>query len=176
MSKKAKSSSNEPMTFDARGNGDGKTALTLTGDHQRRVSDHTSVICEPVVYRGESITSDINKSNPKSGDPCHTLSTDPRNYLTETRGGNDMGQPNATVRRLTPLECERLQGFPDGWTDIGDWIDTEGKKHKLSDAPRYKALGNSIATPFGNGLRGGLSGTCKPKEQNIRQWRVSSMA
>lgn len=52
------------------------------------------------------------------------------------------------ARRLTPLECERLQGFPDGWTDIGDWIDTKGKKHKSADAPRYKALGNSIALPF----------------------------
>ena len=52
------------------------------------------------------------------------------------------------VRRLTPLECERLQGFPDGWTDIGEWTDTKGKKHKEADSPRYKALGNSIATPF----------------------------
>ena len=53
------------------------------------------------------------------------------------------------VRRLTPLECERLQGFPDGWTDIGDWTDSKGKLHKgESDAPRYKALGNSIALPF----------------------------
>ena len=51
------------------------------------------------------------------------------------------------VRRLTPLECERLQGFPDGWTDIGDWIDSKGKKRKSSDAARYKALGNSIALP-----------------------------
>ena len=42
------------------------------------------------------------------------------------------------VRRLTPLECERLQGFPDGWTDIGDY----------TDSARYKALGNSIALPF----------------------------
>ena len=51
------------------------------------------------------------------------------------------------VRRLTPLECERLQGYPDGWTDIGDWVDSKGKKHKGdSDSPRYKALGNSIAT------------------------------
>jgi DNA (cytosine-5)-methyltransferase 1 len=41
------------------------------------------------------------------------------------------------VRRLTPLECERLQGFPDGWTDIP----------KASDSPRYKALGNSVAVP-----------------------------
>lgn len=52
------------------------------------------------------------------------------------------------IRRLTPLECERLQGLPDGWTNIGDWADTKGKKHKTADAPRYKALGNSIALPF----------------------------
>ena len=51
------------------------------------------------------------------------------------------------VRRLTPLECERLQGYPDGWTDIGEWTDTNGKVHKTSDAARYKALGNSIALP-----------------------------
>lgn len=41
------------------------------------------------------------------------------------------------IRRLTPLECERLQGFPDGWTDILD----------ASDSARYKALGNSVAIP-----------------------------
>ena len=52
------------------------------------------------------------------------------------------------VRRLTPLECERLQGFPDGWTDLGEWTDSKGKKHKEADSPRYKALGNSIALPF----------------------------
>ena len=51
------------------------------------------------------------------------------------------------VRRLTPLECERLQGYPDGWTDIGEWVDTNGKKRQTSDAARYKALGNSIALP-----------------------------
>lgn len=60
----------------------------------------------------------------------------------------DLSVQDGVVRRLTPLECERLQGFPDGWTDIGDWIDTKGKKHKSADAPRYKALGNSIALPF----------------------------
>lgn len=54
----------------------------------------------------------------------------------------------AIVRRLTPLECERLQGFPDNWTDIGEWTDSKGKKHKPADSPRYKALGNSIALPF----------------------------
>lgn len=54
---------------------------------------------------------------------------------------------NWIVRRLTPVECERLQGFPDGWTDIGEWVDENGKKHKPADSPRYKALGNSIALP-----------------------------
>ena len=50
-----------------------------------------------------------------------------------------------TVRRLTPLECERLQGFPDGWTDIGAWVGENGKSHAESaDTARYKALGNSI--------------------------------
>lgn len=51
------------------------------------------------------------------------------------------------VRRLTPLECERLQGFPGGWTDIGDWVDSKGKKRQTTDSARYKALGNSIALP-----------------------------
>ena len=60
---------------------------------------------------------------------------------------------NRVVRRLTPLECERLQGFPDGWTDIGDWVKTDkrGREIKVkgsADSPRYKALGNSIALPF----------------------------
>ena len=56
-------------------------------------------------------------------------------------------KPHYIVRRLTPLECERLQGYPDGWTDIGEWTDSNGKKRKTSDAARYKALGNSIALP-----------------------------
>lgn len=51
------------------------------------------------------------------------------------------------VRRLTPTECERLQGFPDGWTDIGEWTDSRGKRRKTTDGNRYKALGNSFAVP-----------------------------
>jgi len=50
------------------------------------------------------------------------------------------------VRRLTPKECERLQGFPDNWTNIAPWTDSKGKVHKDADSPRFKALGNSIAT------------------------------
>lgn len=52
------------------------------------------------------------------------------------------------VRRLTPLECERLQGYPDFYTDIGSWVDSEGKTRKCADTNRYKALGNSICLPF----------------------------
>ena len=61
--------------------------------------------------------------------------------------GNNVVRTRYIVRRLTPLECERLQGYPDGWTDIGEWTDTKGKRCKTSDAARYKALGNSIALP-----------------------------
>jgi DNA (cytosine-5)-methyltransferase 1 len=60
---------------------------------------------------------------------------------------NNTARVRYIVRRLTPLECERLQGFPDGWTDIGEYINSKGKKCKTSDAARYKALGNSIALP-----------------------------
>lgn len=59
----------------------------------------------------------------------------------------DVVRENMMVRRLTPLECERLQGFPDGWTDIGEWVDSKGKKRQTTDSARYKALGNSIALP-----------------------------
>lgn len=54
----------------------------------------------------------------------------------------DSHMDGLTVRRLTPLECERLQGFPDGWTDV-PW---RGSEHAPDD-PRYKALGNSMAVP-----------------------------
>jgi DNA (cytosine-5)-methyltransferase 1 len=69
------------------------------------------------------------------------------------KDSTDLAIINMVVRRLTPMECERLQGFPDGWTDIGDWIKTDkrGREIKVkgsADSPRYKALGNSIALPF----------------------------
>ena len=64
------------------------------------------------------------------------------------KDSTDLAITNMVVRRLTPLECTRLQGYPDGWVDIGDWVDEKGKKHKDADSPKYKALGNSIALPF----------------------------
>ncbi len=81
----------------------------------------------------------------KESEQAHTLSA--RDYKSATDliiGGYKVN----AVRRLTPLECERLQGFPDGWTDIGEWTDTKEKKHQTTDSARYKALGNSIALPF----------------------------
>ena len=48
------------------------------------------------------------------------------------------------IRRLTPVECERLQGFPDGWTEWG--IDSAGRKVRLSDTRRYKCTGNAVST------------------------------
>lgn len=70
----------------------------------------------------------------------------------KSNGGQSVNLQNGVrtamqVRRLTPLECTRLQGFPDGWVDIGEWVDDAGKTHKESDTPKYKALGNSIALP-----------------------------
>lgn len=56
-------------------------------------------------------------------------------HTCELMGDKDL--PILLIRRLTPLECERLQGFPDGWTDIPG----------ASDSARYKALGNSVAIP-----------------------------
>lgn len=70
---------------------------------------------------------------------------------------NNVARTGNTVRRLTPKECERLQSFPDDWTNIGEWVDSQGKKHKDADTPRYKALGNSIALPFWDWLLGRIS-------------------
>lgn len=69
------------------------------------------------------------------------LRTDMDTYVAEKENNYRI------VRRLTPSECERLQGYPDGWTDIGEWADTKNKLHKSADGLRYKALGNSIALP-----------------------------
>ena len=70
--------------------------------------------------------------------PQHRQHPDP----VHGRGGGNSMSDGLTVRRLTPVECERLQGFPDGWTDIP----YRGKEHP-PDGPRYKALGNSMAVP-----------------------------
>lgn len=99
------------------------------------------------------ITSKTNGSNPKDGDPCHPLSAGAHAPAITT---------STAVRRLTPRECERLQGFQ--WlcdpTYPGAWLDGAGRwwspdytdipwrgKPNSPDGPRYKALGNSWAVP-----------------------------
>ena len=52
----------------------------------------------------------------------------------------------SVVRRLTPRECERLQGMPDDWSRWG--INEKGEVYELSDSARYRLQGNGIATPF----------------------------
>lgn len=191
------------VVYDARGNGNGEVAPTMTGDHQNRITDYTGVVIaldrasfnqgknakydfeisenginSPIVAKGPSaLCYEIETSD---GDVAGTLdasyykgcgerqgkertfvvkSVDCRNCTEDdvngslqsnsahSLNGNNVVRVRYIVRRLTPLECERLQGFPDGWTDIGEFIDTKGKKGKTSDASRYKALGNSIALP-----------------------------
>ena len=108
-----------------------------------------------VCYGISSYDSNAMKSkNPNSGvyeaDTARTLDAINCGNPACNQGGTAVVQGFHTryiVRRLTPLECERLQGFPDGHTNIGEYIDTKGKKCKTSDASRYKALGNSIALP-----------------------------
>lgn len=165
----AEGSGIEPTVYDARGNG--KVAPTMTGDHQNRITDYAAIVStyqevtgplmansHPGSYCGQDAYSDMLvtqnvevsgldcRNARENGDLCGTLQSKPNggfsyNCIHPVR-------VNQTVRRLTPLECERLQGYPDGWTDIGEWIDSKGKKHKAADSPRYKALGNSIALPF----------------------------
>ena len=155
--------------YDARGNGTGYVSPSLTGDHQNRVTDYTG-IC----VGGNDIAQTLDASYHKgpgnrNGKEREVVAVvfdkEMYNYgngftgtpqAKETEVGPTVradSHPsgvcyNRIVRRLTPLECERLQGYSDGWTDIGEWTDSKGKRHKAADSPRYKALGNSIALPF----------------------------
>lgn len=93
----------------------------------RQHKDATDLVCE--------VAGLDCRNGCENGDLCGTLqSKDSGGYsinnVHPVRTGN-------LIRRLTPLECERLQGFPDGWTDVANG----------SDSARYKALGNSVAIP-----------------------------
>ena len=131
----------EKVIYDARGNGDGRTCPTITGDHENRITDYTAIVTERQTFSEQPF------SSYKESDKCSTLKAKAGNI----GNGSECLVAEKTirwiVRRLTPVECERLQGFPDNYTNIGDWTDSKGKKHKYADSPRYKALGNSIALP-----------------------------
>lgn len=142
----------EPLIYDARGNGDGMTSPTMTGDHNSRVTDYTAI-----TLQGDTVVGADLYNGTLTGDKAVTLTA------ATAKGGTNTG-PSVIekiirwiVRRLTPTECERLQGYPDGWTDLGEWIDSKGKTHKDADTPRYKALGNSIALPQWYYVLGGIA-------------------
>lgn len=131
----------QPVVYDARGNGNGRTCPTITGDHENRITDYTAIAIKRKTFNEQSF------SHYKESDKCSTLRAKAGNI---GNGSECLIAEKAIrwiIRRLTPVECERLQGYPDGWTDIGEWTDSKGKKHKYADSPRYKALGNSIALP-----------------------------
>ena len=156
--------------FDARGNGDGQIVPTITGDHESRITDYTAIAVD--LYNG-AVTGDTatsitcrsiaSHSGPQVMESYGIGNGQAHSSVTKEKSGtlDTMHDAQAVaiehmelpkkiawiVRRLTPTECERLQGYPDGWTDIGEWTDTKGKKHKAADSPQYKALGNSIALP-----------------------------
>ena len=93
-----------------------------------------------VPYDLHGITSPTNSQNREDGDPCHTLARHSAAHASIVTA-------STSVRRLTPIECERLQGFPDNYTQI-PW----NKKVSVDcpDGLRYKAMGNSMAVPVMN--------------------------
>lgn len=104
---------------------------------------------EPIPFDTTQITSATNRSQPAPGNPCHPLASSAHPPAIAFSGhnpgdfeaGNLCVTENWTVRRLTPRECERLQGFPDDYTLI-----PYGRKGRLAaDGPRYAAIGNSMA-------------------------------
>lgn len=144
-----------PLPYQMQGFGDYREGNVASSCKQRDFKDGTDLVCA------------VDCRNFREGGEINgTL------QAKESRGQslnlNNTVRQNMVVRRLTPMECERLQGFPDHWTDIGEWYDSQtgegywvdslGKSHKTADSPRYKALGNSIALPFWDFLAKRISG------------------
>lgn len=129
-----------PLTYQMQGFGDYREGDVASSCKQRDFKDSTDLVCS-VDCRNFTEGGEINGTLQAKESGGQSLNL------------NNTVRQNMVVRRMTPLECERLQGFPDGWTDIGDWVKTgkRGRKIKVkgsADSPRYKALGNSIALPF----------------------------
>ncbi len=169
------------------------TNISVDGDISATLrcgADRASGAAPCIAFDTTQITSAANRSNPKPGDPCHPLAAGAHapaiafahqdtmlTMLTMLNGastpaGHNGAMVGMQVRRLTPMECERLQGFPDNYTQIPDWsgwrkldagenpegceaIGLKVKRTKKTgiwwvndpDGPRYKALGNSWAVP-----------------------------
>lgn len=131
----------------------------MDGESETLIPTNGGVFDDVVPFDTTQITSPHDRANPKPGAPCHTFTrgmhapaiafnarqdpiNGPINGPIDTDGGTSGILHGAAVRRLMPVECERLQGFPDGYTAI-PW---RGKPaDQCPDGPRYKALGNSWA-------------------------------
>lgn len=129
-----------PLTYQMNGFGDYRAAEVASSCKQRDFKDSTDLV-RAVDCRNFREGGEVNGTLQAKESGGQSLNL------------NNTVRQNMVVRRLTPMECERLQGFPDGWTDIGDWVKTDkrGREIKVkgsADSPRYKALGNSIALPF----------------------------
>lgn len=124
-----------PLTYQMQGFGDYREGDVASSCKQRDFKDSTDLVCS-VDCRNFTEGGEINGTLQAKESGGQSLNL------------NNTVRRNMVVRRLTPMECERLQGYPDGWTGIGEWMDSKGKRHKDADSPRYKALGNSIALPF----------------------------
>ena len=101
---------------------------TASAMKARDYKDATDLVAQPVAFDGYN----------------QTISETSQTIRADKTDGDHVGMvlQHMAVRRLTPVECERLQGFPDGYTNI-PWR----KKPESPDGPRYKALGNSWAVP-----------------------------
>jgi DNA (cytosine-5)-methyltransferase 1 len=119
----------QPITF----NGQMSVPQTDVDMSATLQAKNPMAVAQPIPFDTTQITSPSNYSNPKAGDPCHPLAAGAHTPAIST---------HMAVRRLTPIECERLQGFPDNYTNI-PWR----KAEESPDGPRYKALGNSMAVP-----------------------------
>ena len=155
-----------PVCYDARENGDGETACTITGDHQNRVTDYTAVAVQETLS-GEDVSGCLKARDYKG---CEYLNETLSKCVIQT------AKPprKYIIRRLTPTECARLQGFPDNWghlapynpADAEFWEDVRkthaeinGKPYKPTknlkkwyeglhtDSAEYKMWGNGIALP-----------------------------
>ncbi len=148
-----------PLTYGI-GNGQAHEAVTMAQEVSQTLNtmhDKQAILYQPKSAMEENWTASETKNALRAGeskvshavlceDVSHTLRAKANCAYREDTETYPV--QNMMVRRLTPMECERLQGYPDGWTDIGEWTDSKGKKHQTSDTSRYKALGNSIALPF----------------------------
>jgi site-specific DNA-cytosine methylase len=103
--------------------------------HTLRAEGHDA--SEDGTGRGVPIVVDMRSPTAASDDVAFTLTAD-----SPTGGGQRQSVASeSSVRRLTPRECERLQGFPDDWTLV------PFRRKPAADGPRYRSLGNSMAVP-----------------------------